>query len=266
MPMFPNLLRFAQGLAIAAACASSSTVAHAADRLAYASGAAGVFGTLNLDTGSFGVLGYSPYLLAGLAVLDGKLYTSSYKGASQLYEVDTADGSLTAVGGTSGQSFYDFGSTPTALYGVGTDAKLYSISTADGHGTLIGSLGITLVSSVQSLSSNSSTLYLINGSSLYSLSTSTGAASLVGPVGSSLIGAMTMIDGTLYAGVSNGLSVATLDTLTGSVTAGPGVTGGTLGSFWGLAGVPVASVPEPGTWALWAAGGLLLLSRRRMHT
>ena len=184
-----------------------------------------------------------------------------YRGASQLYKVNTADGSLTPVGASSGQSFYDFGATPTGLYGVGTNGKLYGISPLDGHTQLIGSLGITLVTSVQSLSSGSDTLYFINGSSLYTLSTSTGAASLVGSVGSSLIGAMTMAGGRLYGGASNALAVATLDTASGAATVGPSVTGDHLGSFWGLAALPVSSVPEPGAWALLAGGGLLLWAR-----
>ena len=92
-----------------------------ADNMAYmAVYASGDFGTIDLDTGTFSLLGNSGQTPAGLDVANSTLYMASIYGSGSLYTVNLADGSLTLVG-SSGISYDDFGSTTQGLYAVGSD-------------------------------------------------------------------------------------------------------------------------------------------------
>src|SRR4029453_13016534 len=106
-----------------------------ADNMAYmtvyhSGGGASDFGTINLDTGAFSLLGNSGQSLCGFAVAKGQLYAvPCYTNIGSLYTVNLADGSLTLVG-TSGIVYSEFGSTPQGVYAVGRDGNLYSVDPA----------------------------------------------------------------------------------------------------------------------------------------
>jgi hypothetical protein len=190
--------------------------------IAYMGTDTGEFGTIDLGTGVFFLLGNSGQTLAGMAVANAKLYgTSDHTATGTLYTINPADGSLTVVG-TSATNFDDFGSTTSGLFAVGFDRNLYSINSATGGTTLIGPTGIGL-GSWRGLSTNSSTLYFADGVNLYTLNTNTGAATLVGPMGGGVeIGALLQENGTLYGGVETpSLMVDTLNPTTGAATTGP---------------------------------------------
>lgn len=226
--------------------------------LAYMATQAGDFGTLNLGTGSFSLLGNSGVTLAGLAVSNGTLYGAHYNSTGELYSVSTVDGSVTTIG-ASAFSYDDFGGTLTGLYGVSTAADLYSIDRLTGAGTFIGSTGLTLTG-FRALSNNAGTLYFTSAANLYTLDTSTGAATLVGSTSGAQIGALLYENGTLYGGDNTGAGIVdTVNTTTGAATTGPGLVG-TTGQFYGLAPNPI---PEPSVvWSVLFGGAWLLLARR----
>jgi hypothetical protein len=232
-----------------------------ADNIAYMGVNGGDFGTIDLNTGVFTLLGNSGQSLAGLAVDNGMLYGSSWHtvdSTGQLFTINPANGSLTSVGTKSNVNYDDFGSTTFGLYAVGVDANLYSINPNTGAPSLIGPIGIGF-GSWRSLSTNSSTLYFADGANLYTLSTTTGAATLVGNMGGPEIGALLMEGGSLYGGQETPapLAVDTLNPVTGVATTGPALSG-TSSAFFALAPNPLP-VPEPSTWSMIGVGGVALL-------
>src|SRR5438046_2869924 len=110
-----------------AAVLTFSAFSGKADNMAYMTVVpSGDFGTINLDTVAFSLLGNSGQTLCGFAVANGKLYAvTCYTNQGSLYTVNLADGSLTLVG-TSEIVYEDFGSTTQGVYAVGIDANLYS--------------------------------------------------------------------------------------------------------------------------------------------
>lgn len=251
-----RVLRAAAALASAALFAVCS-VANASDNFAYMGTVSGEFGTFDLDTGSFALLGNSGQTLAGMAVANGLLYATSYHVAGQLFTVNPANGSLASLGAADGIAIDDFGSTTSGLFAVSNTADLYSINATTGAATLLGATGLSF-GSWRSLSTNSDTLYFANGANLYTLSTSTGAASLVGNMGGSQFGAMVQEGGKLYAGRDAGgsLAIATLNPISGGATIGANLTG-SASAFYALAPNPIpliSAVPEPETWAILLAG------------
>ena len=242
-------------------------VAAQADNVAYMGTVSGDFGTIDLNTGVFTLLGNSGVTLAGMAVANKTLYGTSYHTSTGvLYSINPANGSPTVIG-TSSLDIDDFGSTTSGLYAVGVDANLYSINASTGAATLIGPTGLGF-GSWRSLFTNSSTLYFADGVNFYTLNTSTGAATLVGNMGGPEMGAMVLEGGFLYGGANlPSLAVDTLNTTTGSATGGPSVTG-TSSSFFALAPNPIpSSTPEPNSLLLLGSGvlGLAGLVRRKIN-
>lgn len=264
-------MRFARILTlksrVALCCATLLVLSAArlkADNIAYMGTVSGQFGTIDLNTGVFTVLGTSGQTLAGMAVANATLYATSYHtSVGSLYSVNPANGGLTLIG-TSSLDIDDFGSTTSGLYAVGVDADLYSINPTTGAATLIGPTGIGF-GSWRSLSTNSSTLYFADGADLYTLNTTTGAATLVGPMGGPEEGAMLLEGGILYGGEDTPtLAVDMLNITTGAATVGPGLTG-TSSSFYALAPnpLPPPTTPEPATLALLGTGITALALRKR---
>ena len=239
-----------------------------ADNTAYMGVVGGAFGTIDLNSGAFTVLGESGQTLAGMAVDNGMLYGSSYHtSVGELFTINPANGSLTSVG-SSNLDCDDFGSTTSGLYAVGTDANLYSINANTGAPRLIGPTGLSF-GSWRGLSTNASALFFANGANLYALNTTTGAATLLGNMGGPEIGALVMEGGVLYGGEETPvLAVDTLNPVTGVATTGSNLTGASSGSFYALAPNPLA-VPEPSTWSMISVGclgllGIILRKRSRL--
>jgi len=188
-------LRSKTGWCCFALCLLSAPVL-LADNIAYMGTVSGQFGTIDLNTWAFTLLGNSGLTLAGMAVANATLYGSSYHtGAGDLYTINPLNGAVTVVG-TSGIDYDDFGSTTSGLYAVATNGSLYSINASTGAATLIGATGLSF-GSWRSLSTNSSALYFADGTNLYTLSTTSGAATLVGSLGSVEEGAMLLEGGIL---------------------------------------------------------------------
>jgi hypothetical protein len=224
------------------------------DSIAYETTGSGTFGTIDLNTGTFTQLGTNTTLLAGLGVFGGNLYGQLYDGStSQLYQVNTANGALTAVGTSPPNiSIVAEGSTLSGLYALGTNLNLYSVDSGTGAMTLIGSTAAAGAGGYYGLSTNSGTLYYTDGSSLYTLNTSNATPTLIGSTGEE-IGALVLEGGSLYGGVRSSYRIDTLDTATGAATAGPTQT--ISQDFFGLAPAPSTStLPLPTS----AAGGFFL--------
>lgn len=205
-----------------------------ADDMAYMINAQSQFGIIDLNSGNFALLGISSiptYMLAGLGVAGGKLYTAPFTG-NTLYQVSPTNGAVTAVGSGSVQ-YYGLGSTTSGLYALGayTSANngplfnLYSVDPSSGAATLVGPVGSVGPSSAWSLSTGSSTLYLTDNSNLYSLDTNTGAATRISSPGVTNLTSAALVyeNGTLYAGVDScnppcNESVWTLNAASGAAT------------------------------------------------
>ncbi|MGB9456331.1 MAG: hypothetical protein WCB12_09825 [Bryobacteraceae bacterium] len=228
------------------------------------------FGTADLTTGVVSPTGALEQLETGLGVYNGSLYTAS---ASDLYNVNTSTGSLTAPIDPFGVHMLDLGSTLSGLYGVGygtgdgssmSDLGLYSINASTGLTTLVGLTRLSYTAGEYvSLSTNSSTLYYGDANELYTIATTTGLAVAVGSFGGSgsyQMEAMTMINGVLYGADANSKAIDTINIGTGLATLGP-----TSAVLYGLAPKPLPTTPEPGSWRLLAVGiaGLMVAKRMR---
>jgi hypothetical protein len=210
------------------------------------------FGTIDLNTGDFTSAGFDQVQIAGLGEIGSSslLYGASYgSGVGTLYSIDTTNGSLTTVGTDTAVAYLAFGSTLTSLYALeGTSGgfDLYSIDPTTGQATLVGDTGIAQGGDF-TLSTNSTTLYFTESDELYTLNTTTGAPTLVGSTGGPQFGALVTEGGTLYGGEYNpNYVVDTLNTINGTATVGPALSG-TSSGFGGLAAIPaIVPTPEPG--------------------
>jgi uncharacterized protein (TIGR03437 family) len=227
-----------------------------ADNLAYMLGTAapGVqnpFGTVDLNTGAFtliGNMGSGGY--DGLAVANGILYTEQN---GLLYRVNTSNANLTLIGGLSGHNLGTFGSTTTGLYSVANASSsevttLYSINPETGAVTTIGPIGASAVpnglGSGVILSVGSGTLYMEFDNTLYTINTTTGAAAQVGATDSNSVGtsALLLENGTFYIG-NGAAGIGTMNATTGQVTSGSPISGGPSSAI-GLAPEPLpAGIP-----------------------
>jgi hypothetical protein len=246
-PLFPSPV-----LALAALfCAHSLR----ADPMAYMAARGGDFGIIDLGTGAFSLLGNSGQTLAGLGVVNGSLYGSSYReGVTTLYTVNSANGSLSPVGSANADCD-DFGSTANQLFMVDTSANLYSIDAATGGATLVGSTGLSLAGLWCNLSTGGTNLYFSCGSQLYTLATNTGAATLIGTMGDLQVGALLAQDGVIYAGQDYPVNqMDTLDPVSGVASPGP-VLSGESQPFFGLASYPLTAPPADPMAYMTARGG-----------
>jgi hypothetical protein len=241
-----------------------------ASPIAYASESNGGFGTIDMGTGVFTLLGNPGLELCGLGEVGGTLYGMSCGASSALYQVNPANGGLT-LKGTSTINLQNFGSTLTGLFAVDTASNSYSINFS-GVANSLGATGFTNFAS-GALSTGSSTLFYSaapgdNTEDLYTINTSSGAATLVGvsSVGSSAaMTAMVMLGSTLY-GITHGDGIDTINTGTGGVTIGPALTGEGTNLITGLAPTISSSVtPEPGTWGLAGFGIAVSILLRRLR-
>ena len=218
--------------------------------LAETGGAANKFGTVDLQSGAFtliGNMGAGTY--AGLGVANGVLYTEQNGG---LYSVNITNASLALIGGTIGNNIPVFGSTTSGLYGIApvglqSVPTLFSINSATGAVTSIGAVGVIPNGGGANakLSTGSSTLYMENNGSLYTMSTTSGAATLVGTEsGAFPVNALLFENGTLYVG-ANGFGVGTINVSTGEVAIHSAILGGP--NFFGaLAPDPLSTTGGPG--------------------
>jgi uncharacterized protein (TIGR03437 family) len=203
------------------------------------------FGIVDLNSGAFtliGNMGSGGY--DGLAVANGVLYTEQN---GLLYSVNTANASLTPIGGVTGTpNLASFGSTTTGLYGLAgvgefEVATLFSINPQTGAITAIGPIGAGAIPNGQTyyqrLSVGSSTLYMENSSNLYTINTTTGAATQVGTTDANgyLSSVLLLEYGTYY--VAFGSGIATIDIATGQIDP--------HSSILGAGGSPVALAPDP---------------------
>jgi len=210
-----------------------------------AQGVENPFGIVDLNSGAFtliGNMGSGGY--DGLAVANGVLYTEQN---GLLYSVNTANASLTLIGGVTGNpNLATFGSTTTGLYGLaGTGsfevATLFSINPETGAVTAIGPIGGNVIPNGQGyyarLSVGSSKLYVEFNSNLYDVNTTTGAAAQVGTtdVNGYLTSVLLLEYGTYYVGTGSG--IATIDVATGQIDP--------HSSIFGAAGSPVGLAPDP---------------------
>ena len=209
-----------------------------ADDLAYMIGAAyggntSPFGTVDLNTGAFTLIGnMGPSSYVGLAIANGVVYTEQN---GILFSVNTSNGSLTQIGGITGNNMATFGSTTGGLYGLAGSgpqsvATLFSINPQTGAITAIGPIGSSVIGNGQGfyarLSSGSSTLYMENGSNLYTINTATGAGTQVGTTDSNgfLTSVLLFENGTYYAG--SGSVFGTVNVVTGQIAPHSSVSGG----------------------------------------
>jgi hypothetical protein len=206
-----------------------------ADDIAYmlgqTGGATNPFGTVDLQSGAFTLIGnMGSGSFGGLGVANGVLYAEQNGG---LYSVNVANAGLTLIGGTIGTPIGAFGSTTSGLYGIVQEGlqsvpTLVSISAATGAVTQIGPVGVIPngTAAYAQLSNGSSTLYMENNGSLYTMNTTTGAGTLVGTEsGSYPVYALLYEDGTLYVG-SNGFGIGTVNVSNGQIMINSAIVGG----------------------------------------
>jgi len=228
-----------------------------ADVVVYAGAYFEQYGTLDLTTGVFTLLG-TPGDQAGFGELGGNLYAGDGNGDTS--SVNPANGKDTFIG--TGSTTYDtFGSTTTGLYAVshptGANPFLtYSVNPSTGVATLLGSTGqdINPNGGTAGLSAGSNTLYWTWTSGphsiLYSLNLTTGFANEIGDTGG-FIGALVYVNGTLYGEdvISDGIDI--LNTSDGLATpTGVTVSGAPRSELlYGMAPL-IASTPEPSSLVL----------------
>lgn len=236
----------------------------------------GLFGTMDLQNGSFTTIGSPSTTYDDIDDMTrfpgGVLY--AVNDSSDLLTINQATGGTNSIVGNMGNSI-----TNVKLSGNGTlfgfsDTDLFTVNTSNGNSTHVGSFGIA--SSYYGATFNGNIMYYADGyqppnydSNLYTVNTSTGLATLVGKVTGGLYGyvvyALDYEGSTLYGFTSQG-QIITINPTTGA------------GTFLANEQLPssndavtcvatAASVPEPASLALLASAllsfGVAYLWRRR---
>lgn len=232
--------------------------------MAYVSLADGRFGTMDLTSGAFSVLGTPFQNVSGLAYgPGGKLYGSDFD-AEGLYLVNPSDGTGTLVGTMAVQpgDITGIAGVNGNLYTVGNLQQLYRVNASTAATTLIGSTGITPITDLSAIAAltiaaDASNIYWSNRTTtdtadrLYRVNPATGAATLLGNVqGADFLAASGFIGGKFYLFTFEPNNIYTLDLNTLQATL--------VGSYNDLDApvFGVAAVPEPAGLAI---GGLALI-------
>jgi hypothetical protein len=226
------------------------------------------FGILDLNTGVFSDINSSEPSGLTLAPFGGSVYAMAT--GTGLYQVNTANGDLTALGPLTLPLV--LGSTSSGLFDEDQLGDLNSLNSSNADATLVGPTGTPGFANWEALSnSGGSALYIGDQNEFYTVDTSTGAATAVGSFGTpvvgesaALMGAMMVEDGTLY-GAQEPFFIDTIDPATGEATNIAQLQGLFAGEFiLGLAPDAAASAaPEPSTLVLLAAGLIGLGVRHR---
>jgi hypothetical protein len=227
---------------------------------AYVAGGAGEWGTINLSTGQFNLLGTSSSDLNGVVVTSADKYLG-YDALNDLVSVNPLNGALTLIG--SGGVVLDAIAIESngSLFGFSRNTSdLYSINPNTGATAVIGSTGLAANGGADSFTSNGTSLFLTYetgtaSANLYTVNAGTGAATLVGNVGAGgpQFEGSGFIGGQLYEFGTNG----DLYTLTTSGPVTPTLVGAVSGGLSG-GNAAVQVVPEPSTLGLLCGGGALL--------
>jgi len=198
----------------------SRTLLSAAPTL-WADDAAGRLFTVNVASGAVHVIGQMPADMYDIAYdAKGNLYgVDGASGVSNLWKINPANGSAQEIGslGASVNSlvFSDSGT----LYAAGS--ALYTINTATGHATMVGTANLSGYASAGDLAFDASgnlDLSASNGD-LVRINTTTGAASLIGAMGfDEVYGLAEGPDGVLYGMANSTSQIFSINPATGQGT------------------------------------------------
>lgn len=150
------------------------------------------FGSINIATGAYTVIntqgGSANWHSLAANEAGGFLYTVDQDDSNKLKTV-TPGGVINTIGSTGHEIVgLAYENATGALFGVDDVSSLYSINTATGASTLIGSLGFTCFQMGLDIDQTTGTMYLNTGADcaggqLFTVNKSTGLATLVGPNG-----------------------------------------------------------------------------------
>ena len=252
---------FFRPFAIVSLVISLSQVA-STDLSAYGVTSSGAFGTLDIQTGVFSVIGTPGNHFEDITTLAGQPLLAT-DNATHLLSINPSNGSVTQIAtmgsGVGGVKFRSDGT----LFGYSA-SQIFTVNASTGSLTLVGSIGFTSVGLDLSFD-QSGRLFLesSNGttSSLYSINQSTGLATLIGATGFN-VSTLNYENGTLY-GIAAGSpeQIVAIDTNTGIGTIVANISGVPSGVINGLA--PLVSVPEPSSIMLCGIAGLMALTVAR---
>jgi hypothetical protein len=182
------------------------------------------FGTMNLETGAFTLIGVATAAygdpFGDITQLNGgPLYGSDYAGNLLLINPKTGSSSVIGnMGPVSGLKVSKSGE----LFGY-SYKDLFTVDASNGESTLIGPFGIDDYYESWDATFDGDTMYFMAdqytndyNANLYTVDTSTGEATLVGDVGY-FLNALTFNGSTLYGFTGDG-EIITIDTTTGAGT------------------------------------------------
>lgn len=226
--------------------------------------------TIDTDTGASTLIGSTGIEgIQGLAIdpATGRMYSTggSVDGPSLgLYEIDRNTGTATSIGGSQKFIALDFSPINGMLYAQASpdyeEDDLFTIDLATGVETLVGDLQHQHLQGI-AFSADGSEIFWTHSGDFSSLDPADATETGFGSIGLFLRIALGL-DDVLYASGFGGNDDTNLYTIdTGAITRT--VVADTGNYFFGLTAGRPSSVPEPTTFMLLAAGGLLTSFRKR---
>lgn len=241
-----------------------------ASPLAYVYSTSNQFGTIDLSSGSFILIGTTVSGLNSLTTSPGGTIYSQ-DGSGTLFTINPSTGAATTVG-TGGTPVGLADSPSGTLYGV-TVSNLYTVNTSSGATTSVGAFGTTFLGDAAAVSPTGQ-LYVVgatnfNSTGLYSVNTATGAATLIGDDGF-LVFTIFFSGNSLYGFTANSATgfspgpIVSIDPTTGIATI-VSTQDPALNTVLGATAFSgTTSTPEPATFAITGLAGLgLLMFRKR---